>query len=236
MIQDAIKPQMGIIKRGLRGGLLLGLVIGLAEGLSVLFLGSVEPGFLVGGHFLLLAMVLYGGGGAAGGAICGSTVAAGGSLVRLARGGKRDDRRMAPILWGMMAGGVLFLYIRLYFFKDHPALTLVGLIILLSLVFILVGKFTRARRAPRGGLKRPILFLGVSAICWALSLLLLSMGEEARPPDAAVKKKRPNVVIFTLDTLRADHLGCMGYKKIKTPVLDGLAEKGLLFTRNICQQ
>ncbi|HWZ82004.1 MAG TPA: sulfatase-like hydrolase/transferase [Terriglobales bacterium] len=44
-------------------------------------------------------------------------------------------------------------------------------------------------------------------------------------------KLAPNVVLITIDTLRADHLGCFGYQQIKTPNIDGLAVDGTLFTR-----
>jgi arylsulfatase A-like enzyme/Flp pilus assembly protein TadD len=40
-----------------------------------------------------------------------------------------------------------------------------------------------------------------------------------------------NVVLITIDTLRADHLGCYGYKQIKTPNIDGLAADGARFDR-----
>ena len=40
-----------------------------------------------------------------------------------------------------------------------------------------------------------------------------------------------NVVLITIDTLRADHLGCYGYKQIKTPNVDGLAAEGTRFER-----
>src|SRR5215467_10697635 len=41
----------------------------------------------------------------------------------------------------------------------------------------------------------------------------------------------PNVVVITIDTLRADHLGCYGYKAIHTPNLDALAADGTRFER-----
>ena len=44
-------------------------------------------------------------------------------------------------------------------------------------------------------------------------------------------KPAPNVVLITIDTLRADHLGCYGYKQIKTPNIDGLAADGVRFER-----
>lgn len=41
--------------------------------------------------------------------------------------------------------------------------------------------------------------------------------------------QQPNVILITLDTTRADHLGCYGYKSAATPNLDALAAKGVLF-------
>ena len=38
-----------------------------------------------------------------------------------------------------------------------------------------------------------------------------------------------NVVLITVDTLRADHLGCYGYERDTTPVLDALASDDILF-------
>jgi len=39
----------------------------------------------------------------------------------------------------------------------------------------------------------------------------------------------PSVVLITLDTLRADHLGCYGYRPIETPSIDKLASEGIRF-------
>ncbi|MDP9268186.1 MAG: sulfatase-like hydrolase/transferase, partial [Acidobacteriota bacterium] len=55
-------------------------------------------------------------------------------------------------------------------------------------------------------------------------LLFLTTGAwSAGPP--------PNVVLITIDTLRADHLGCYGYKAIRTPNIDALAKEGVRFER-----
>src|SRR6266481_5098114 len=45
------------------------------------------------------------------------------------------------------------------------------------------------------------------------------------------EKSAPNVVLITIDTLRADHLGCYGYQQIKTPNIDSLAAEGARFAR-----
>ncbi|MGA1791035.1 MAG: tetratricopeptide repeat protein [bacterium] len=38
-----------------------------------------------------------------------------------------------------------------------------------------------------------------------------------------------NFLLITIDTIRPDHIGCYGYDRIKTPHIDRLAEKGILF-------
>ena len=47
---------------------------------------------------------------------------------------------------------------------------------------------------------------------------------------AQEQKKRPNLLLITIDTVRADHLGCYGYKGGTSPNLDALAAGGVLFT------
>jgi choline-sulfatase len=44
------------------------------------------------------------------------------------------------------------------------------------------------------------------------------------------KDSRPDVYLVTIDTLRADHVGCYGYKQVETPALDALAADGVRFT------
>src|SRR3954471_23334765 len=51
------------------------------------------------------------------------------------------------------------------------------------------------------------------------------------PAASAAPEPAPNVVVITIDTLRADHLGCYGYKQIHTPAIDGLAGDSLRFER-----
>jgi len=58
----------------------------------------------------------------------------------------------------------------------------------------------------------------------------------ASPANAAPAPKSPaaphrNIVLITLDTTRADHLGAWGWKYAKTPNLDALAARGVRFVR-----
>jgi choline-sulfatase len=63
------------------------------------------------------------------------------------------------------------------------------------------------------------------AFLWIASLLVI------RPGLLAESKPNLNVVIITIDTLRADHLGCYGYKQIRTPNIDALASESARFER-----
>jgi choline-sulfatase len=48
---------------------------------------------------------------------------------------------------------------------------------------------------------------------------------------AASRSSSPDVFLVTIDTLRADHVGCYGYKQVETPALDALAADGVRFTQ-----
>ncbi len=48
---------------------------------------------------------------------------------------------------------------------------------------------------------------------------------------AAAQGSNDNVVLITLDTLRADHLRCYGYDAIETPNIDRIAAQGARFTQ-----
>ena len=43
----------------------------------------------------------------------------------------------------------------------------------------------------------------------------------------------PNVVLITIDTLRADRVGCYGYRQARTPNLDALAREGVMFRTTV---
>lgn len=49
-----------------------------------------------------------------------------------------------------------------------------------------------------------------------------------------VKDKTPNIVFVLADDMGIGDLGCYGQKKIKTPNIDQLADRGLLFTSHYC--
>jgi arylsulfatase A-like enzyme len=61
-----------------------------------------------------------------------------------------------------------------------------------------------------------------------LSVLLLLVGTSGCSVQPA---SRPSVILITVDTLRADHLGCYGYPRDTSPTIDGLSREGVLFER-----
>lgn len=62
--------------------------------------------------------------------------------------------------------------------------------------------------------------------------VLHSSGLATQP---SARRNPVNVVLVTIDTVRADHLSCYGYKSIQTPTLDALAHDGIVFDRAIAQ-
>jgi arylsulfatase A-like enzyme/tetratricopeptide (TPR) repeat protein len=88
-------------------------------------------------------------------------------------------------------------------------------------------------------LKTPHLGRAGAALASALLIGGLAYWALLRPPaftPAALERRwarlgaaRPNVVLVTLDTTRADHLGCYGYPQATTPNLDALARHGVVF-------
>ena len=62
-------------------------------------------------------------------------------------------------------------------------------------------------------------------------LLCLTAFAAVRAAAASPAKPASNVILITIDTLRADHLGCYGYREIKTPNIDSLAAGGARFAR-----
>ena len=60
--------------------------------------------------------------------------------------------------------------------------------------------------------------------------VLAASASAAREPEPD-KVSRPGVFLITIDTLRADHVHCYGYDRIRTPALDLLAEQGIRFTQ-----
>jgi arylsulfatase A-like enzyme/tetratricopeptide (TPR) repeat protein len=78
----------------------------------------------------------------------------------------------------------------------------------------------------------------LAAVLAAGALAAWAVRRPPAEPRQAVRRQwtergvdRPHVVLITLDTTRADHLGCYGYAPARTPNLDALAREGVLFAQ-----
>jgi arylsulfatase A-like enzyme/predicted Zn-dependent protease len=65
----------------------------------------------------------------------------------------------------------------------------------------------------------------VALVALALGALWLARGR------AVTRATRPNVLLISIDTLRADRLGAYGHAAARTPQLDALAARGLRFSQ-----
>lgn len=60
-------------------------------------------------------------------------------------------------------------------------------------------------------------------------------GDSSRSSLPADGTRKPNVIIYLIDALRADHLGCYGYETATSPNIDALAKDAILFENAIAQ-
>ncbi|HTR24842.1 MAG TPA: sulfatase-like hydrolase/transferase [Terriglobales bacterium] len=63
-----------------------------------------------------------------------------------------------------------------------------------------------------------------------LVVLLTVFACLAAAVPTALAQSAPDVFLITIDTLRADHLGCYGYKDVETPTIDSVATDGIRFS------
>jgi arylsulfatase A-like enzyme len=72
-----------------------------------------------------------------------------------------------------------------------------------------------------------ILFITAFAAIFIRKLILLRERPNYRRPDY-------NVILISLDTLRADHISAYGYKRKTSPNIDEFADKAILFENSFC--
>src|SRR2546423_2029504 len=65
----------------------------------------------------------------------------------------------------------------------------------------------------------------------AVAAVLLAFGHVA----SQSRSQRPNILLITLDTVRADRMGFLGSTRGLTPSLDALARSAAVFTRAYAQ-
>ena len=83
------------------------------------------------------------------------------------------------------------------------------------------------------------ILITLAAGCTALAQGVTTKPAQAKPATrpgmTPSNATRPSVILITIDTLRADHVGCYGAQTVRTPTLDALAHDGVVFERAISQ-
>jgi arylsulfatase A-like enzyme len=59
--------------------------------------------------------------------------------------------------------------------------------------------------------------------------------EQLVDPPGRTTDGRPHVVVYCIDTLRADHLGAYGYERATSPAIDAVAAEGIVFENAVSQ-
>jgi arylsulfatase A-like enzyme/Flp pilus assembly protein TadD len=97
------------------------------------------------------------------------------------------------------------------------------------------GKELHQTRGPRPGRRRGLLLgLAGAAAVAGLALFYVLAIVPGRSRLRLPGGPSLNVLLITLDTTRADHVGCYGDPLARTPSLDGLAAGGVRFSRVYC--
>ena len=79
--------------------------------------------------------------------------------------------------------------------------------------------------------RRVAVAVSAAAVCGILSLVGCDWARQPSSPAIS----RPNVVLYLIDTMRADRVGAYGYERPTSPNLDRLAEGGARFERVYAQ-
>jgi choline-sulfatase len=72
-------------------------------------------------------------------------------------------------------------------------------------------------------------------LTWLLCALMATASTLTGQTGKTRPAARPNVILITVDTLRADHLSAYGAQQVQTPAMDGVAADGILFENAIAQ-
>jgi arylsulfatase A-like enzyme len=233
-------------------GLILGVGVGLGESLiiisfgrariSVLGVGQIPFTLREAGQLVALASLIYG--------LLSGLLGVGFALGGRFWPGKINNPALVFARW--YASLFLFIYSAVWWNKYFLEGTLVtapislvstGLILLVALAggYFLVAWLVRLwQRLSQLRYWPGTWFLIGGLIGGSIILIWLNTSSPPSQRDGvslstATPNEAPNVVVITLDTTRADHLGVYGYKRAHTPNLDQWAKRGTTYGQAIAQ-
>lgn len=237
---------------GLLAGALLGAVLGALDAVTFLKPPNLADSPWRSFLFLALSVATY----SVGVAIAGTLVGAMSSLVRRARpripNPSRETELVAAFVrtLAIVTGVTLFVLAAwrvrmtppdLAVFRPYclrqTLLAAIGAAVVGGIVYLVARRFARLRPVTRWLSSRLIrrwtlIKLAVLAVLLGAVLLFEPV---ARGPAAETEGRGANVVLISIDTLRADHLEYLGYGKPTSPFMEELAGQSVVFREAICQ-
>jgi arylsulfatase A-like enzyme len=234
--------QSGILKE-IKHSLGMGLILGVLAGSGLAFYSAYYSNQFLQKSLQMIALELFFE------MIVLATVAFAGiffivfpGMSLLNRPFKIRDLRLAR--FALAIGGLVFLLAGYYLNKSSwfpPVASLAGVIgnaIFALLCLGLIVGFYKAFGAlnlhlPRfgSGMMRRL-----SPVAAVLLIPFLAFSGYAYFKLSSLKPAGPNLVILSIDTLRADRLGCYGYERDTSPTIDRLAREGTLFKQTYAQR
>lgn len=224
------------IIQGLAGGLLGGSLLGLVEAVYLLAANGAPD--LLSPFYAVVLYGLLGLGLGLGGAV---------ALTVFEKFGlfKKADEALAFQFGAAGAVAPMLLFILMYLGNKvvygEQGVPMTGKLAILGIVAFTVALLLTLGRGllqgPLSKLRKAPGLLGTWGVLAAVTGLMsfIPVGENPRAnlasgkPIPASLKEKPNILIFTVDTLRADYLGTYGHEGNPSPVIDAIAADGLVF-------
>jgi arylsulfatase A-like enzyme len=148
----------------------------------------------------------------------------------------------------LLADGLWLVLLNIHLLKNpsftvRVAINVVSIFTFLAVLTVFLKSFARLRYINKTNwLTRAltIIILNcilVTAVEWSIAAFdpsaqmktaAVSQHSSNESPD---KDMRPNVLWIVMDTVRADHLSCYGYKHVTSPAIDNIAQEGLIFEK-----
>ena len=222
-------------RAALDGGAQSGFLVGLADGIAVLALEGGVRGPLAILGCLAASSLLYG-------LVWMALLLLASPLLHLWLRGRSPGRR----IFGAFALGLglgvfveLYWWTRPYVFPGIPAFSPQRVAATLALLAVGLGLGALVARVwlrvPQ--LARRLLPLTATVVWLGGALFLLAPRGDGSSRGRLDELNRdvPNVLLVVVDALRQDVIGAYGNERVRTPAIDGLAERGVLFENAFVQ-
>jgi arylsulfatase A-like enzyme len=159
--------------------------------------------------------------------------------VSLINGTVSEIRHRGLARLSLILGGIVFFSAGYYINRSEwfpPVASAAGIagnlaftIICLGLVIGVYKLLLKMKMNLPAGKNLVARFYSATAL-YLLIALFLGFNLYANLKLSRLKPEGSNLLIITIDTLRADRLGCYGYSRDTSPTIDRLAEEGTMFT------